>query len=104
VLFCLVDDSYPLLHPRWQHHELLKGLSDSEVPTLTLLLQQLRSGSQGFILRDAAVLRHLSPVVELVPSSLHRSLRKLRLCWNPCGGAAADWSATKTLVVDSTCF
>ena len=42
VLFCLVDDSYPLLHPRWQHHELLKGLSDSEVPTLTLLLQQLR--------------------------------------------------------------
>jgi hypothetical protein len=41
VLFCLVDDSYPLLDPRWQHHELLEGLSDSEVLTLTLL-QQLR--------------------------------------------------------------
>ena len=41
VLFCLVDDSYPLLSPRWQHHELLEGLSDSEVLTLTLL-QQLR--------------------------------------------------------------
>jgi hypothetical protein len=41
VLFCLVDDAYTLLNPRWQSYDSLKKLSDSEVITLTLF-QQLR--------------------------------------------------------------
>ena len=41
VLFCLVDDTYALLNPKWQSHESLKKLSDSEVLTLALF-QQLR--------------------------------------------------------------
>src|SRR5215210_4415326 len=41
VLFCLVDDTYALLNPRWHSHESLKKLSDSEVLTLALF-QQLR--------------------------------------------------------------
>jgi hypothetical protein len=33
VLFCLIDDAYALLNPRWHSHESLKKLSDSEVLT-----------------------------------------------------------------------
>ncbi len=39
MLFCLADDAYRLLNPRWQSHETLKKLSDSEV---LALFQQLR--------------------------------------------------------------
>jgi hypothetical protein len=40
VLFCLIDDAYALLNPRGDIYGSLKGLSDSEVLTLALLLQQ----------------------------------------------------------------
>ena len=36
VLFCLVDDTYPILKPKAEHYESLKQLSDSEVITLSL--------------------------------------------------------------------
>jgi hypothetical protein len=41
VPFCLVDDAYALLNPRWRSRESLKKPSDSEVLTLALF-QQLR--------------------------------------------------------------
>ena len=42
LLFCLVDDAYALLDPRWRSHESLKKLSDSEVLTLLALFQQCK--------------------------------------------------------------
>jgi len=41
VLFCLVEDTYPLLNPKCQSHASLKKLSDSEVLTLALFQQLL---------------------------------------------------------------
>jgi hypothetical protein len=41
VLFCLIDDAYALLNPRWQSHESLKTLSDSEVLTLPLAVGEV---------------------------------------------------------------
>ncbi len=80
LLFCLVDDAYALLNPRWRSHESLKRLSDSEVLTLALF-QQLRGvQSERSFLRDAQrFFSHLFPgVTGLHPSSLHRRVRKLR--------------------------
>jgi hypothetical protein len=80
VLFCLIDDAYASLNPKWGHYEALKRLSDSEVITLSLL-QQLRGiESQRSFLRDAKrFFSHLFPgVVGIHPSSFHRRVRKLR--------------------------
>jgi len=106
VLFCLVDDSYRLLNPRWRSHEPLKRLSDSEVVTLALL-QQLRGvESERSFLRDAGrFFAHLFPgVVGLAPSSFHRRVRKLRRFLEPLrrevlGELVGD---PETLIVDST--
>ena len=106
VLFCLIDDSYRLLNPKWRSHEPLKRLSDSEVMTLALL-QQLRGvESERSFLRDAErFFSHLFPgVVGLHPSSLHRRVRKLRRFLEPLrrevlGELVGD---PQTLVVDST--
>ena len=107
VLFCLVDDAYTVLNPRRNRYESLKRLSDSEVITLTLFLQQLRGvESERSFLRDAErFFSHLFPgVVGLHPSSLHRRVRKLRRFLEPLrhtvlGELAGD---PETLVVDST--
>src|SRR5512133_2693336 len=83
--FCLVDDTYTLLNPRWRSHESLKRLSDSEVLTLALF-QQLRGvESERSFLRDAQrFFVHLFPgVVGMHPSSLHRRVRKLRTFLEP---------------------
>jgi IS5 family transposase len=85
VLFCLVDDTYTLLNPRWRTHESLKRLSDSEVLTLALF-QQLRGvESERSFLRDAQrFFSHLFPgIAGLHPSSLHRRVRKLRRFLEP---------------------
>ena len=86
TLFCLVDDAYRLLNPRWQSHEALKKLSDSEVLP-PALFQQLRSTeSERSFLRDAQrYFSHLFPgVVGLAPSSLHRRLSvSSGVSWSP---------------------
>ena len=85
VLFCLVDDAYALLNPRWRSHESLKKLSDSEVLTLALL-QQLRGlESERSFLRDTQrFFVHLFPgVARMRPSSLHRRVRRLRRFLEP---------------------
>ena len=106
VLFCLVDDAYRLLNPRWRSHEPLKKLSDSEVLTLALL-QQLRGvESERSFLRDAGrFFSHLFPgVAGLHPSSLHRRLRRLRGYLEPLRRTVvADLVGDpETLIVDST--
>jgi hypothetical protein len=53
VLFCLVEDTYTLLNPRWRSHESLKRLSDSEVLTLALFQQLRGTESERSFLRDA---------------------------------------------------
>jgi hypothetical protein len=85
VLFWLVDDTYALLNPKWQSHESLKKLSDSEVLTLTLF-QQLRGvESERSFLRDVQrFFVHLFPgVAGMHPSSLHRRVRRLRSYLEP---------------------
>jgi len=110
ALFCLIDDAYPLLNPRWRSHEPLKKLSDSEVITLALL-QQLRGvESCRSFLRDAQrFFSHLFPsVAGLHPSSLHRRIRRLRGYLEPLrravvGDLVGDLVGDpETLVVDST--
>jgi hypothetical protein len=95
VLFCLIDDAYRILNPRWRSHEPLKRLSDSEVLALALL-QQLRGvESERSFLRDVErFFSHLFPgVVGLHPSSLHRRVRKL---WNRCAEMCwTNWSAIR---------
>ncbi len=106
VLFCLLDDAYTTLNPRWRNHEPLKRLSDSEVLTLALL-QQLRGiESERSFLRDTQrFFSHLFPgVLGLHPSSLHRRVRKLRRVLEPLrrevlGELVGD---PETLIVDST--
>ncbi len=106
VLFCLVDDAYRLLNPRWRSHEPLKKLSDSEVLTLALL-QQLRGvESERSFLRDAGrFFSHLFPgVVGLHPSSLHRRVRRLRGYLEPLRRVVVTdlVGDPETLIVDST--
>lgn len=106
VLFCLVDDTYALLNPKWQGYESLKKLSDSEVLTLALF-QQLRGvESERSFLRDAArFFSRLFPgVVGLAPSSFHRRVRKLRRFLEPLRRSVVPELVgdSETLIVDST--
>lgn len=106
VLFCLIDDAYRLLNPRWRSHEPIKKLSDSEVLTLALL-QQLRGvESERSFLRDAGrFFSHLFPgVADLHPSSLHRRVRRLRGYLEPLRRAVVTdlVGDPETLIVDST--
>jgi hypothetical protein len=106
VLFCLIDDTYRLLNPRWRSHEPIKKLSDSEVLTLALL-QQLRGvESEHSFLRDAGwFFSHLFPgMANLHPSSLHRRIRRLRGYLGPLRRAVVTdlLGDPQTLIVDST--
>ncbi len=106
VLFCLVDDAYPLLNPRAKSYESIKHLSDSEVVTLALL-QQLRGiESERSFLRDTErFFSHLFPgVVGLHPSSLHRRVKKLRRFLEPLRRSVLPELVgdPETLIVDST--
>jgi hypothetical protein len=106
VLFCLVDDIYQNVNPNGRRYESLKKLSDSEVITLALF-QQLRGvESQRSFLRDASrFFSHLFPgVVDLVPSSLHRRIRKLRCFLEPLRRAVLSElvGEPETLLIDST--
>ena len=106
VLFCLVDDAYALLNPRWRSHESLKRLSDSEVLTLALF-QRLRGvESERSFLRDAQrFFSHLFPgIAGLHPSSLHRRVRKLRRFLEPLRRQVLPELVgdPETLIVDST--
>jgi hypothetical protein len=106
VLFCLVDDAYTLLNPRWHSHDSLKKLSDSEVLTLTLL-QQLRGvESERSFLRDVQrFFAHLFPgVAKIYPSSLHRRVRKLRRFLEPLRREVLPElvGEPEMLIVDST--
>ena len=106
VLFCLVDDAYALLNPRWHSHEALKQLSDSEVLTLALF-QQLRGvESERSFLRDTQrFFVHLFPgVARMHPSSLHRRVRKLRRFLEPLRRTVVPElvGEPETLIVDST--
>ncbi len=106
LLFCLVDDAYALLNPRWRSHESLKRLSDSEVVTLALL-QQLRGvESERSFLRDIErFFSHLFPgVVGYAPSSLHRRVRKLRRFLEPLRREILPElvGEPETLIADST--
>src|SRR5919202_5340274 len=110
VLFCLVDDTYTLLNPRWLSHEAIKRLSDSEVLTLALF-QQLRGvQSERSFLRDAQrFFSHLFPgIAGLHPSSLHRRrVRKLRRFLEPLRRTVVLpelLGEPETLIVDSTLF
>jgi len=106
LLFCLVDDAYALLNPRWRSHESLKRLSDSEVVTLALL-QQLRGvESERSFLRDVErFFSHLFPgVVGYAPSSFHRRVRKLRRFLEPLRREILPElvGEPETLIADST--
>ena len=106
VLFCLIDDAYALLNPRWRSHESLKKLSDSEVLTLALF-QQLRGvESERSFLRDAQrFFAHLFPgVAGMHPSSLHRRVRKLGRFLEPLRRSLLPELVgdPETLIVDST--
>ena len=106
LLFCLVDDTYALLNPRWRSHESLKKLSDSEVLTLALF-QQLRGvESQRSFLRDAQrFFVHLFPgIAGLHPSSFHRRVRRLRRFVEPLRRAIVPElvGEPETMIVDST--
>src|SRR5215207_4479970 len=106
VLFCLVDVTYTLLNPKWQSHESLKKLSDSEVLTLALF-QQLRGvqSERSFLREVQRFFVHLFPgVAGMHPSSLHRRVRRLRSYLEPLRRAVvADLIGDpETLVVDST--
>ncbi|MCA1731920.1 MAG: transposase [Actinobacteria bacterium] len=106
ALFCLVDDAYTLLNPRWRSHESLKKLSDSEVLTLALF-QQLRGvESERSFLRDIQrFFVHLFPgIARMHPSSLHRRVRKLRRFLEPLRRSVLPELVgdPETLLVDST--
>ena len=106
VLFCLVDDAYALLNPRWHSHEALKKLSDSEVLTLALFLQLRGVESERSFLRDLKrFFIHLFPgVARMHPSSLHRRVRKLRCFLEPLRRSVLPELVgdPETLIVDST--
>jgi hypothetical protein len=105
-LFCIVDDAYALLNPRWHSYEALKKLSDSEVLTLALF-QQLRGvESERSFLRDVQrFFVHLFPgVAGMHPSSLHRRVRRLRYFLEPLRQQVLPELVgdPETLIVDST--
>ena len=105
VLFCLIDDAYYRLNPKGRRYASLKRLSDSEVLTLALF-QQLRGvESERSFLRDAQrFFSHLFPgVLGLVPSSLHRRVRKLRRFLEPFRRSVLPELVgdPETLIVDS---
>ena len=106
VLFCLVDDTYRLLNPRWQSYEALKRLSDSEVLALALFQQLRGTESERSFLRDAQrYFAHLFPgVLGLAPSSLHRRVRKLRRFLEPLRRCVLPdlVGDPETLIADST--
>lgn len=106
VLFCLVDDAYTLLNPRWQSHDALKKLSDSEVITLTLFQQLRGTESERSFLRDAQrFFVHLFPgVAGMHPSSLHRRVRRLRRFLEPLRRTVLPElvGEPETLLIDST--
>ncbi len=106
ALFCLVDDAYRLLNPRWQSYEALKKLSDSEVLALALFQQLRGTESERSFLRDAQrYFAHLFPgVLGLAPSSLHRRLRGLRRFLEPLRRTILPdlVGEPETMVVDST--
>jgi hypothetical protein len=80
ILYCLIHNACSLLNPNGRRYELPKRLADSEIIAITLL-QQLRGvESELSFLRDTQRFHsHLFPgVVGLLPSSLHRRVRKLR--------------------------
>jgi hypothetical protein len=80
ILYCLIHNASSLLNPNGRRYEPPKRLSDSEIIAITLL-QQLRGvESERSFLRDTQrFYSHLFPgVVGLLPSSLHRRVRKLR--------------------------
>lgn len=106
VLFCLIDDAYYRLNPKGRRYASLKRLSDSEVLTLAVF-QQLRGvESERSFLRDVSrFFSHLFPgAVGLVPSSLHRRLRKLRRFLEPLRRLILPElvGEPETLIVDST--
>lgn len=106
VLFCLVDDTYALLNPRWRSHSSLKKLSDSEVLTLALF-QQLRGvESERSFLRDAKrFFSHLFPgIAGLHSSSFHRRVRRLRRFVEPLRRTILPElvGEPETMIVDST--
>lgn len=106
VLFCLVDDAYRHLNPKWRRYESLKRLSDSEVLTLALL-QQLRGVEpcRSFLRGAERFLAHLfTGLVGLWPSSLYRRVLKLRRFLEPlrCAVTAEFVSDPETLIVGST--
>jgi hypothetical protein len=106
VLFCLIDDAYALLNPRWHSHESLKKLSDSEILTLALLQQLRGTQSERSFLRDAQrFLAHLFPgVAGMHPSSFHRRVRKLRRFLEPLRREILPElvGEPETLIADST--
>ncbi len=107
VLFCLIDDAYYRLNPKGRRYASLKRLSDSEILTLALLFQQLRGvESERSFLRDVSrFFAHLFPgAVGLLPSSLHRRLRKLRRFLEPLRRFILPElvGEPETLIVDST--
>ncbi len=106
VLFCLIDDAYYRLNPKGRRYASLKRLSDSEILTLALF-QQLRGvESERSFLRDVSrFFAHLFPgAVGLLPSSLHRRLRKLRRFLEPLRRFILPElvGEPETLIVDST--
>lgn len=106
ILFCLIDDAYTLLNPRWDSYSTIKKLSDSEVITLALF-QQLRGiESERSFLRDTTrFFPELFPgVMGLHPSSFHRRVRKLRRFIEPLRRTLVKDLAgdPETLIVDST--
>jgi hypothetical protein len=104
--FCLIDEAYALLNPRWHSHESLKKLSDSEVLTLALLQQLRGTQSERSFLRDAQ--RFLAPlfpgVAGMHPSSFHRRVRKLRRFLEPLRREILPElvGEPETLIADST--
>lgn len=106
ILFCLIDDAYTLLNPRWDSYTTIKKLSDSEVITLALF-QQLRGiESERSFLRDTTrFFSELFPgVMGLHPSSFHRRVRKLRRFIEPLRRTLVKdlVGDPETLIVDST--
>jgi hypothetical protein len=97
VLFCLIDEEYPLLNPRAGRYEALKRLSDSEVLALALF-QQLRGvESERSFLRDAQrFFSHLFPGVAglCTPLPSTAACASSEASLSPCGARSlGSWWA-----------
>lgn len=106
ILFCLIDDAYTLLNPRWDSYTTIKKLSDSEVITLALF-QQLRGieSERSFPRDTTRFFSELFPgVMGLHPSSFHRRVRKLRRFIEPLRRTLVEdlVGDPETMIVDST--